>query len=63
MSDHSLQAWVAVLVATLGFGSLYVPVKNYEIYDGLVYQWFQCCGILLAGLINACCRNDWEAAP
>ncbi|CAE7367359.1 Tmem144 [Symbiodinium natans] len=61
MSHHSFQAWIAVLVATLGFGSLYVPVKNYEIHDGLVYQWFQCCGILLAGLIYACCRNDWDA--
>ena len=54
--------WLAILVATLSYGSLFVPVKNYDIHDGLVYQWFQCCGILLAGMIQASVRNDWDAA-
>ena len=53
--------WIAVVVATFSYGSLFVPVKNYDIHDGLVYQWFQCCGILLAGLLQALWRNDWEA--
>ena len=53
--------WIAIVVATLCYGSLFVPVKNYDIHDGLVYQWFQCCGILLAGLLQAAFQNDWDA--
>ncbi len=59
--EHHALGWIAILVATFAYGSLFVPVKNYEIHDGLVYQWFQCCGILLSGLLQACFRNDWEA--
>ena len=60
MGTHTL-GWVAIVVATFSYGSLFVPVKNYDIHDGIVYQWFQCCGILLAGLLQALWRNDWEA--
>eukprot|EP00438_Fugacium_kawagutii_P007509 Skav228329 [mRNA] locus=scaffold4117:357849:358796:+ [translate_table: standard] len=62
METHALWGWVAIVVATFSYGSLFVPVKNYEIHDGLVYQWFQCCGILLSGLVQACWRNDWSAS-
>ena len=60
MGTHTL-GWIAIVVATFSYGSLFVPVKNYDIHDGIVYQWFQCCGILLAGLLQALWRNDWEA--
>ncbi|CAJ1373815.1 unnamed protein product [Effrenium voratum] len=62
MVSQAFAGWISIFIATLGFGSLFVPVKNYEIYDGLVYQWFQCCGILLAGLTHAVCMNDWNAS-
>jgi hypothetical protein len=43
--------YCAVLVATLFFGSNFVPVKRYETHDGMFYQWVMCAGIFLVGLI------------
>lgn len=42
--------YLAVLVATLFFGSNFVPVKRYETYDGMFYQWVMCSGVWLTGL-------------
>lgn len=50
---------VCVACAAIGYGSYYVPIKKHCIHDGLVYQWFQCCGILIAGVTFALCHNDW----
>jgi len=43
--------YVAVLIATLFFGSNFVPVKRYETYDGMFYQWVMCAAIWMTGLV------------
>jgi len=42
---------IGVLVAVLFFGTYAVPVKKYPTGDGVVFQWVECCGILLVGMI------------
>ncbi|CAJ1420823.1 unnamed protein product [Effrenium voratum] len=51
--------FLAVLASALFYGSYFVPAKKYDIRDGLVFQWYQCSGIMLAGLICAMVRNVW----
>ena len=51
---------IGAIVASLCLGSNYVPVKKYPTYDGLVFQWFQCSGILFVGLMVGICTNDWS---
>jgi hypothetical protein len=41
----------ATAVATLFFGSNFVPVKRFETYDGMYYQWVMCAAIWLVGLL------------
>ncbi|CAE7567340.1 tmem144A, partial [Symbiodinium sp. KB8] len=62
-SDGTSMIWAAfaVAAAAIGYGSYYVPVRKYDVYDGLVYQWFFCCGILIGALVAAVARNDWRA--
>ena len=43
--------YLAVLVATLFFGSNFVPVKRYETFDGMYYQWVMCTAIFGFGLL------------
>lgn len=50
---------LAVLGSAIGNGSYYVPVKRHEVHDGLVYQWYQCSGILLGGIAFTMQRNVW----
>jgi len=52
--------FVAVLASALLYGSYFVPAKKYDIHDGLVFQWYQCSGIMLAGLMCAAVRNVWS---
>jgi len=47
----TLDGYAAALTAAVLFGVQYVPVKKHEIYDGTVFQWFMCSGILFAGVI------------
>jgi len=54
-------AILAMVFAAIGYGSYYVPVKKYNVYDGVVYQWFMCSGIMLAGVTIALARNDWTS--
>eukprot|EP00435_Cladocopium_sp_Y103_P072094 s288_g39.t1 len=39
---------LCALGAAVAFGLQYVPVKKYEIFDGVTFQWFMCGGILMA---------------
>jgi len=50
MSNAAL-GWIEVAVATLFFGSNFVPVKRYETHDGMFYQWVMCSGIFMTGLL------------
>jgi len=45
-----MEGYAAALTAATLFGIQYVPVKKHEIYDGSVFQWFMCSGILFAGV-------------
>lgn len=51
----------ATIAAAFFYGTCYTPVKKHEVYDGLVFQWFQCSGIMISGLLFAMCTNDWDA--
>jgi len=49
-----MAAWIGyigVLIATLCFGSYAVPVKMFPTGDGFVFQWIECCAILIIGFI------------
>ena len=50
-SDSASEAsgYVAVLVATVFFGSNFVPVKRYETGDGMFFQWLMCAAVCLWG--------------
>ena len=43
--------YIAVFIATLFFGSNFVPVKRYETFDGMYYQWVMCSAIWMVGLL------------
>jgi len=51
----------AALLSSVFYGTYNVPVKKYEIHDGLAFQWYQCNGILLAALVCSMLRNKWQA--
>jgi len=50
--DDGTSPWgyVEVLIASVFFGSNFVPVKRYETYDGMFYQWVMCSAIWMTGL-------------
>jgi len=48
---HEALGYVGVLVAVLCFGSYAVPVKIFPTGDGFVFQWIECCAILVIGFI------------
>jgi len=43
--------YICSLVAMLFFGSNFVPVKRFETYDGMFYQWVMCAAIWIWGLL------------
>ncbi|CAE7402574.1 TMEM144 [Symbiodinium natans] len=44
---------LCALGAAFAFGVQYVPVKKYEIFDGVTFQWFMCAGILMVGFVSS----------
>ena len=42
--------YLEVLIASVFFGSNFVPVKRYETHDGMYYQWVMCAAIWMTGL-------------
>ena len=49
LSTSTLHTWQ--VVAILGFGSNFVPVKRFETGDGMFYQWVMCIGVFLYGTL------------
>lgn len=45
--------------AAIAFGVQYTPVKKYEIYDGITFQWFMCSGILMVGFLSSIIFGDF----
>jgi len=60
MAALNITTWLIAVASTLCYGSYFVPARKYEIHDGLVFQWYQCSGILLAGILFAVLRNSWN---
>lgn len=61
MVSQELLGFLATLGAAFGYGSSYVPVRSHEVYDGLIFNWYQSIGLLIAGVTVALFHNDWSA--
>lgn len=50
-----------VMVAAICYGSHFVPMKRHEneVHDSVVYQWYQCSGVMACGVVVALLTNDW----
>jgi glucose uptake protein GlcU len=56
--------FLAVIVATLFFGSNFVPVKKYDTGDGVFFQWVLCAAIWVTGVVVNLIRADgtgWDS--
>ncbi|EQC38789.1 hypothetical protein SDRG_03748 [Saprolegnia diclina VS20] len=51
---------LGVVLAVVFFGTTYVPAKQYPTYDGMVFQWYMCSGILAVGLMWGLISNEWS---
>eukprot|EP00462_Mataza_sp_D1_P025589 CAMPEP_0175136368 /NCGR_PEP_ID=MMETSP0087-20121206/9238_1 /TAXON_ID=136419 /ORGANISM="Unknown Unknown, Strain D1" /LENGTH=471 /DNA_ID=CAMNT_0016419119 /DNA_START=36 /DNA_END=1451 /DNA_ORIENTATION=+ len=58
--DSTGKGYIAAVVAILGFGSNFIPVKKYEQYtgDGMFFQWVMCTGIWMSGLVVQIIRGS-----
>jgi len=43
--------YVASVVAIVGFGSNFIPIKRYETGDGVYFQWVMCTAIWISGFV------------
>ena len=50
---------LCALGAAVAFGIQYVPVKKYEIFDGVTFQWFMCGGIMMVGFLCSLIFGDF----
>nr|CDS27226.2 transmembrane protein 144 [Hymenolepis microstoma] len=46
--------YIAIVVCAVGFGTNYLPVKKFNMGDGMFFQWMMCNAILLVGIIVNC---------
>eukprot|EP00913_Durusdinium_trenchii_P020269 g19042.t1 len=46
--------------AAVAYGVQYAPVKKYEIYDGITFQWFMCAGILMLRRVLLYLQCPWS---
>uniref|UniRef100_H3H1W6 Cyclic nucleotide-binding domain-containing protein n=1 Tax=Phytophthora ramorum TaxID=164328 RepID=H3H1W6_PHYRM len=60
MSEQVVLGYTAAIVAVFFFGTCYVPAKAYATYDGIIFQWFMCSGILMVGLAWGLLSNNWS---
>ncbi|KAG2527156.1 hypothetical protein BBO99_00004689 [Phytophthora kernoviae] len=59
MDEQLVLGYAAALVAVFFFGTCYVPAKTYDTYDGIIFQWFMCSGILMVGIGWGLLSNNW----
>ena len=50
MNDQII-GWIATVVAAVAFGSVYVPLKPYDLGDGMFVQWVQSSALLACGAV------------
>ncbi|CAK9033122.1 unnamed protein product [Durusdinium trenchii] len=58
----AMEYWLGLLCAAsaaVAYGVQYAPVKKYEIYDGITFQWFMCAGILMVGFLSSIVFGDF----
>jgi len=58
MFDGAYWGYIGALVASVFFGSNYVPVKGYNTGNGIAFQWFMCSGILICGFVTMGITHD-----
>ncbi|KAL7064548.1 hypothetical protein AAHC03_04469 [Spirometra sp. Aus1] len=46
--------YVALVVAALGFGTNYIPIKKFNMGDGMFFQWVMGTAVVFVGLIVHC---------
>jgi glucose uptake protein GlcU len=46
--------FIGAIIAVLGFGTYAVPVKLVPTGDGILFQWFVSCSILICGILAEC---------
>ncbi|CAH0479549.1 unnamed protein product [Peronospora belbahrii] len=59
MEDQVVLGYAAAIGAVFFFGTCYVPAKTYATYDGIIFQWFMCSGILMVGIAWGLMSNNW----
>ncbi|KAG9414336.1 hypothetical protein AC1031_013538 [Aphanomyces cochlioides] len=57
---NAVAGYIGVTMAVVFFGTTYVPAKQYPTYDGMVFQWYMCSGILAVGLLWGLFSNQWD---
>mmetsp|Transcript_123143 Transcript_123143/g.383383 ORF Transcript_123143/g.383383 Transcript_123143/m.383383 type:complete len:407 (-) Transcript_123143:23-1243(-) len=50
--------WSCAVTAAFTFSVQYVPVKQYEVYDGITFQWFLCHGVLFTAFVITMITGD-----
>ncbi|KAG6952998.1 hypothetical protein JG688_00013032 [Phytophthora aleatoria] len=60
MSEEVVLGYTVAIVAVFFFGTCYVPAKAYATYDGILFQWFMCSGILMVGIAWGLLSNNWS---
>nr|VZI46929.1 unnamed protein product [Spirometra erinaceieuropaei] len=55
--------YVALVVAALGFGTNYLPIKKFNMGDGMFFQWIMCTAIVFVGLIVHCAVGSPKFYP
>ncbi|KAG2527157.1 hypothetical protein BBO99_00004688 [Phytophthora kernoviae] len=60
MDEQIVFGYAAAFVAIFFYGTCYVPAKTYDTYDGIIFQWFMCSGILLVGIGWGLLSNNWS---
>ena len=50
MTGNVELGFLCALIAPILFGTNFIPVKRYETYDGMYYQWVMCVSIWMTGL-------------
>ncbi len=63
MTIHHFTGFAASAVAVLGFGSNFVPVKKYEMGDGMMFQLIMPLGIWIFGLFYSIVRSEVLGNP
>eukprot|EP01089_Gocevia_fonbrunei_P006436 TRINITY_DN1710_c0_g1_i1.p1 TRINITY_DN1710_c0_g1~~TRINITY_DN1710_c0_g1_i1.p1 ORF type:complete len:373 (+),score=66.43 TRINITY_DN1710_c0_g1_i1:91-1209(+) len=65
MVSASIVGYIGAGVATVFFGSNYVPMKGYNTGNGIAFQWIMCSGIMILGFLSFSMAKhfvfDWHA--